>query len=89
MSGTSFTAWSKAARELTKSSADLHALNIPTLLLQGTNDWAMKVNKIRIHAQESKYVTFKEIETNHHVLSTEYDYSLKLIKDFLKEVTHG
>jgi len=89
MRGTSFTAWSTSARVLTKTSADLRKLTVPTLILQGNFDISMKVNKVKNHSIKNKFVIFKEIGTHHHVLTTEYDYSLKLIKDFLKEVTHG
>jgi len=84
LKGTSFTTWFDTVAKCLEINSDISKIKFPTLILQGEKDLLLKVNKLRSDSNKNTY--FKEIGTHHHVLTDEYSYSLRLIKEFIKKI---
>ena len=86
--GTSYTAWFSTVSKSLAVDSNISKINVPTLILQGKRDLLLKASKLRSDSKTIK-ASFKEIDTHHHVLTDEYDYSLRLIREFLKGIKNG
>lgn len=84
--GTSYTTWFAAAGASLAVPVDLTALKMKTLLMQGNHDPLLKKTKLHRQAMQNKFIEFVAIDSHHHILTSEYAYSLREIKRFLAGV---